>query len=452
MADLGIRRDEDALVHEQSEVLVSRLLDYLRQPSVSATGEGFPEATERALREVEAAGLQASTLVAGGRPLVVGRREGPPGSRHVLIYGHYDVQPPGDAADWDSPAFEPEIRDGRIWGRGSGDNKGQHFAHLQALRLLGEQFGGLPCSVTVILDGEEEIGSPTLPRILTENRDQFDVDLVIWSDRSVHESGQWALLHGVRGSLQVRIEAHGANRALHSGNFGNVAANPAWTLVLALATMREREGRVIVPGFDAGIEPLPVSDRTAFENLPLDLDATLTAVGLSEMDPIYEPYTFYERLSEVPTLTINGLHSGAFDSTIIPASAAAELDIRLISGQDPDVVYRAITDHLRIHAPNVTVSNLGGSPASRTPIDNPYTPRIARAIARVTGVEPLLIPAYGGTLPDWVFTRILGVPSIGFPLANADQANHAPNENLRVDYYLNAVALSMEVLREIGTA
>ncbi|MFD9204788.1 M20/M25/M40 family metallo-hydrolase [Streptomyces sioyaensis] len=443
-----------ALVHEHQDALIAGLMDYVSHPSVSATGEGFPAATDHALDEVKRAGLTPSVLVGdGGRPLVVGHRAGPAGSPHVLLYGHYDVQPAGPRERWNSDPFTPVLRDGRIWGRGTGDNKGQHYAHLQALRLFDEYAGQLPCSVTVLLDGEEEIGSPTLAATLGAHRELFEgCDLVVWSDRSVHESGEWCVSHGVRGMVRLRLRATGPSRPLHSGNFGNVATNPAWQLVQALACLKDPAGRVLVEGFEDGREPLPDADRAAFAALPLDLPQVLGDIGLSGMDPAFDGLSFYERLADRPTLTINGISTGDVARTIIPDTAEAGVDIRLTPGQDPQAVFERVAAHLRVHAPEVTVTKTGGTPASRTTIDNPYTPRVAAAVSRVTGRPPLLIPAYGGTLPDWVFTGVLGLPSIGLPLANADQANHAPNENLRVDYFLDATAICMELLLELGAA
>lgn len=205
-----------ALVAKNRESLLDGLLDYLRQPSESATGHGFPEATDRVMAEVERASLTVRLLETAGRPAVLGHRAGPDGAPTVLIYGHYDVQPPGPLDLWRTEPYTPTIRDGRIWCRGAADNKGQHFAHLQALRLLRERDGAYPCSVIVLLDGEEEVGSPNLPDLVRRHREALACDLVIWSDGPVHESGEWCVLHGVRGLLGVRIDARGPNRALHS--------------------------------------------------------------------------------------------------------------------------------------------------------------------------------------------------------------------------------------------
>ncbi len=430
---------------------VERLLDYLRQPSVSTTGEGFPAATERAAHEMVLAGLQPTVLDTPGRPAVFGKRTGPPGAPTVLIYGHYDVQPTGPVDLWRTDPWSPVVADGRIWARGAGDNKGQHFAHLQALRNLLEADGGYPCTVKMILDGEEEMGSPNLAALVAERRELLDADLVIWSDGPVHESGRWCVLHGVRGVLLVKLTAKGSRQALHSGAWGNVAENPAWTLVQALASLRSPAGEVTVPGFYDDVPPLTPAERAAFDELPFDLPGTLESVGISGMDEGYGDLDFFGRVGGIPSLTINGVEAGDLSRTIIPHEATARLDIRLVGGQDPDRVFECIRAHLARTSPKVEVEIEGAVPASRMPLDNPWSGHLAAAVSRATGEEPLLIPAYGGTLPDFVWTSVLGRPSLGLPFANVDEANHAPNENIAVDRYLSGIAISTAVLRTLGS-
>jgi acetylornithine deacetylase/succinyl-diaminopimelate desuccinylase-like protein len=419
---------------------------------VSATGEGFPEATARAVREMELAGLTARVVETAGRPAVIGQRHGPAGAPSVLVYGHYDVQPPGPRELWHSEPFEPVVRDGRIWARGAGDNKGQHFAHLQALRLLLERDGGYPCSVTMVLDGEEEVGSPNLASVVEQERAALACDVVVWSDGPVNASGRWQVLHGVRGILGVRLSVTGPNRALHSGNFGNVAPNPAWRLVHALAGLRAADGRVLVDGFYDDVEPMPAADRAALGKLPVDVAAELRDIGVAAMEDGHDGLSFLERLAAVPTLTIDGIASGDLDRTIIPESASARLDVRLVAGQSPERVFGRIVEHLRRHAPEVTATMELAVPPSRTPIDNPYTPLLARAVEAVTGQAPVVVPALGGTLPDYVWTQVLGAPSLGLPLANVDESNHGPDENLEVERYLAGIAIAMAALEELAAA
>ncbi|GIH11927.1 M20/M25/M40 family metallo-hydrolase [Rugosimonospora africana] len=438
----------DTVYGRQGELL-DLLIDYLRQPSVSATGEGFPAATQRAMRELELAGLRAEVWETAGRPCVFGRADGPPGAPTVLIYGHYDVQPVGPSDLWRTTPFEPVIDAGRIWARGSGDNKGQHYAHLQAVRLLREARGGLPVTVKIILDGEEEVGSPNLEELVSRQRDALAADVVIYSDGPVDNSGQWCVKHGVRGVLGIGLHVRYADRAVHSGNFGNVVPNPAWTLVRALASMRDDDGKVLIDGFYDDVVPLGEADREALRGLPPD-DSTLADFGVAEMDPAYGDLSFQERLAALPTLTINGLHSGDPQRTIIPHEARARIDIRLVDGQRPEAVLERVRAHLARHAPDVVMTQEMGVPPARTPIDNPFTPRIARAMAAVTGQPPLLVPAMGGTLPVYVWNQVLGVPALGIPFANVDENNHGPNENLEVSRYLDGIAISMAVLSELA--
>src|SRR5262252_9535330 len=215
------------------EESITQWADWIRQPSASSDGTGFPAATEHGADLVRRSGLTPEVIETGGRPLILGHSpDGPPGTPHVLIYGHYDVQPPGPLGEWHTPPFEPGIRDGRMYGRGTGDNKGQHLAQLLALRALRETAGtgALPCRVTFVLDGEEEIGSPNLAAAIgalfgpgTLSRP----DLGVWSDGPVHESGRATVVLGVRGVVTFELRASGANSPLHSGNWGGVAPNPA---------------------------------------------------------------------------------------------------------------------------------------------------------------------------------------------------------------------------------
>jgi acetylornithine deacetylase/succinyl-diaminopimelate desuccinylase-like protein len=429
--------------------LVDGLLDYLRQPSVSVTGEGIEAMATRAADEMQRAGLTPQVLPTEGHPAVIGTAAGPPDAPRVLIYGHYDVQPAGPLDAWDSPPFDPTVRNGRIYARGSADNKGQHYAHLQAVRLLGSAGGGLPCSLVVLLDGEEEMGSPHLAELVDARRDLLGCDLVIWSDGPVHDTGRSCVVFGVRGLVKFDLVARGANRTLHSGNWGGIAPNPMWTIVRLLSTMRRETGEILVEGFYDGIRNLTEADQRALDDLPSDPDVVKTELGLDEFDePIDRP--FRERLMSWPTFTINGIDGGDPRRTIIPDEARAGCDVRLVPDQDPAAMVARLRNHVAHHAPAVEMVNVQTVPPSRTPIDCPFTEPVASAMTAVLGERPLLVPQLGGTIPDYVFTSVLGVPSLGIPFANADQANHAPNENFELWRFLAGVKTSMAVLVELG--
>jgi acetylornithine deacetylase/succinyl-diaminopimelate desuccinylase-like protein len=447
---------DDVFAHADAnrEAFVERLAGWVAHPSVSATGQGMPEAAGHARDLVAAAGLEATVVDTPGWPLVLGQRAGPAGAPTVLVYGHYDVQPTDPEAAWSSPPFAPQVRDGRLYGRGSADNKGQHLAQLLAVESLLAARGGLPCSVKVLLDGEEEIGSPHLAAFAAGHRERLAADLVVWSDGPVDPGGGWRLVFGVRGVASFELRARGANRPLHSGNWGGVAPNPLWTLVHLLASMKDGEGRITVAGFHDGIRPLGPAEREALRRLPIDVEAVKDDLGLDELDAPADR-GFAERLGAWPTLTINGLHGGyggEGTQTVLPAEAVAKCDARLVHAQRAADVYDRLEAHVARHAPGVEFLRQGSMEPSRTPMDSPFTAPIRAAMAAAQGADPLLVPALGGSLPLHVFTGVLGLPTFGVPLGNPDQANHAPNENFALDRFHTGIRTAAAILCALGDA
>lgn len=441
-----------AHIDAQRDAFITRLIDYVRRPSISAHGTGIAEVSAFLVELLTGIGLETQAIPTAGWPVVVGRREGPPGAPTVMLYGHYDVQPPDPLEAWLSPPFEPTIRDGRLYARGVGDNKGQHFAQILALETLMKVNGRLPCGVIVVLEGEEEIGSPRMADFVRAHRDRLKADLVITSDGPVHESGRSCILFGVRGIVSFDLRARGANRDLHSGNFGGVAPNPIWTLVHLLATMKDDQGRVLIDGFyDRVLPPTPL-ERKALADLPLDVAGAMQGLGLTRLDAPAER-GYYERLSRWPTFTLNGLHGGyggPGSKTVLPAEAIAKCDMRLVEAMSVDDTFARVKDHVARHAPEVEVIFRGGMEPSKTPIESPYTEPIRRGIVDAQGAEPLFVPSLGGSLPDYVFTKILGIPAFTVPYANADEANHAPNENLELWRFIAGIKTGVAMLMRLG--
>jgi acetylornithine deacetylase/succinyl-diaminopimelate desuccinylase-like protein len=434
------------------DAFLERLAGWVRQPSVSATGEGMPQAAERARELVAAAGLQARVVPTAGWPAVVGGRDGPAGAPTVLVYGHYDVQPPDPVDAWSSPPFDPVVRDGRLYGRGSADNKGQHLAQLLAVESLLATRGELPCTVRVLLDGEEEIGSPNLEELVAAERRRLAADLVIWSDGPVDASGGWRLVLGVRGVASFELRAAGASRPLHSGNWGGVAPNPLWTLVHLLASMKDREGRVTVDGFYDDVRPLSQAEQAALRRLPADPEAVRADLGVPALDAP-AGRGLHERLIAWPTLTINGLHGGyggQGSQTVLPHRAVAKCDVRLVEAQRAQDVYAKLEAHVRRHAPGVELVRQGSMEPFRTPLDSPWTGPLRRGMAAATGAEPLLVPSLGGSLPLHALGAVLQAPVFGIPLGNPDQANHAPDENLALDRFVTGIKTAAAVLDALG--
>ncbi|HZC05723.1 MAG TPA: M20/M25/M40 family metallo-hydrolase [Ktedonobacterales bacterium] len=441
-----------AYVDTRREEYLARLLSYVSRPSISAHGVGIAETGEWLLERLRALGMRARLIPTAGWPVVLGERRETPGAPTALFYGHYDVQPPDPLDAWVSPPFEPEVRDGRIYGRGVADNKGQHFAQLLAMEATLACRGALPCNVIVLLEGEEEVGSPHIADVVREHKDELMADLVVTADGPVHASGRSCVEFGVRGVFSFELRARGANRDVHSGNWGGVVPNPLWTLTHLLATMKNERGEVTIDGFYDNVAPPTELERAALATLPIDEDRIRSDFDLKRFDAPVDR-GFYERLSLWPTLTINGLHggyAGPGSKTVLPHEAFAKCDIRLVANQTVEEIATKVVAHVAKHAPDVEVVLQGGMDPSKTPLDSPYAEPLLQALALGQGEEPLVVPAMGGSLPDYVFTRILGVPAFVTPYANADEANHAPNENLEVERFYKGIKTGAAVMAYLG--
>jgi len=431
---------------------IQRLMDYVRHPSISAQDIGVAEMAQLVVRMLTEVGLETRLIPTAGYPMVLGRWDKSPGAPTVLLYGHYDVQPPDPLEAWASPPFEPTIRDGRIYARGVGDNKGQHFAQILAIESHLAVRNRLPCNVIVLLEGEEEVGSPHIAEFVQEHKDELQADLVITADGQLHPSGTPTITFGVRGVASFELRAHGANSDLHSGNFGGVAPNPLWSLVHLLASMKNENGEITIEGFYEPIIPPTPLEKAAAAKLPVDLNEVKAELGLENLDQPLDRF-YYDRLMFNPTLTINGLHGGyggPGSKTVLPCEAIAKCDIRLVEAQTPDEILAKVAAHVQRHAPEVEFIPLDGMFPSRTPMDSPYAEPIREAIVTAQDVEPFLYPSMGGSLPDYVFTKILGIPAFVVPYGNADEANHAPNENLTIECFYNGIRTGAAILSHLG--
>lgn len=442
-----------AHIDAHRDAYVARLAEYLKHPSISAHDIGIGAVAALLVEKLQALGMEAEAVPTAGHPMVLGHRSDVPGAPTVLLYGHYDVQPPDPLDAWESPPFEPTVRNGRIYARGAGDNKGQHFAQLLAIEAHLAVHGKLPCNVIVLLEGEEEIGSPRIADFVREHADRLRADLVVTADGPLHPTGRPLVTFGVRGMVGFDLVVRTGRTDAHSGNHGGTMPNAIWTLVHLLATMKTPDGRITIDGLHAPIVPPGPAERAAAESLPVDVPGYLDDMGLARLDaPADRP--FHDRLMFHPTLTINGLHGG-YDGpgtkTVLPCAAMAKCDIRLVPDMTPDQALDCVRAHVARHAPEVEVVGRGGMLPSRTPIDSPYSAPIVDAIRTARGVVPYLLPSAGGSLPDYVFTRILGVPAFVTPYANADEANHAPNENLDLALFHAGIRTGSALLDRLGT-
>ncbi|WP_288480310.1 dipeptidase [uncultured Deinococcus sp.] len=443
-----------ALDREQAN---AELFELLRIPSVSAdpTRAADMARTAEFLRaKLGTLGFAARVEATAGHPVVYAERLQAPGRPTVLIYGHYDVQPEAPLEEWTTPPFEPTVRDGRIYARGSTDDKGQAYAHVKGAELLLSR-GELPVNVKFLLEGEEEVGSPNLDTYLRENAAELAADVIVISDGSRFAPDVPTITYGVRGLSYVELHVQGANRDLHSGSYGGAAPNPINALCEIIARLKDDQGRVTIPGFYDGIEPLTDEEREMWAGLPHSDEAFAASIGVSAL-PGEAGYTTLERIWGRPTLDVNGIwggYQGEGSKTVIAAKAGAKVSMRLVPGQDPARITRLIQEYVPQIAPaGVTVEVLdhhGGQPVKLS-TDSPYIRAADRALERVYG-KPAVFARTGGSIPIVAaFTEILKAPVLFVDFGLNEDAPHSPNESFAVQDYHNGILTSAYLLEELG--
>jgi len=371
-----------------------------------------------------------------GHPVVLGEWLGAPGAPTILVYGHYDVQPAGVEGEWQTPAFAPHVRDGRVYARGATDDKGPVVVALETAKAFHAQTGTLPLNVRFLIEGEEEVGSPSLERFLDVRREELAADLVVSADGAMWRASEPSIAVAAKGLLALALVVDGPASDLHSGRHGGAVQNPNHALAELVASFHAPDGSVAVSGFYDGVAELARADRDALARVPFDDDAYRRDVGVPMLHG--EPgYTTLERLWTRPTLEVNELRGGG-PFTVIPRSAQAHITCRLVPGQRPDAVLAAIDAHVRRAAPSgvdVRVeAEPGAVPAYAIAADHPAVQAGVRALRTVyPDREPLLV-RIGGTLPAAVlFERTLGLKTLLFSFSTSDENLHAPNEFFRLD-------------------
>jgi acetylornithine deacetylase/succinyl-diaminopimelate desuccinylase-like protein len=433
--------------------------DFLRIPSVSALPEHASDcrrAAEWIADDLRRIGLEhVEVAETGGHPIVYADWLHAPGAPTVLVYGHYDVQPVDPVDLWESAPFEPVARDGSMYGRGSSDDKGQIHMHLRAAEALLATTGGLPINVKYLFEGEEESSSVHLDLWLTTNRDRLAADVAIISDTGFFEGNVPAITVGLRGMMYAQIDVVGPAVDLHSGGYGGVVQNPANALATIIAALKDRDGRIAIPGFYDDVVELSEADRAHFAALPFDEEEYLQRLGLPGLHG-ESGYSTLERRGGRPTLDVNGLwggFQGEGSKTIIPAHAHAKVSCRLVPHQDPDRIFDAFRAFVAQVAPpgvTTTVRSLGGGRPSVTPTDHAVTQAAARALEATFGQAPVFVRE-GGSIPVCAsFETILGQPVVLLGFAQPDSHAHAPNEWMDLANYETGIRTIVRVWHEIA--
>lgn len=445
--------------HEQR--FRDELFEFLRIPSVSARSEHATDVARTAewLRDRMAAiGLTSSIHPTDGHPVVLGEwRQAPAGARTILIYGHYDVQPAEPLELWTSPPFEPELRDGKIFARGSVDDKGQLYLHLKAIEAYLATHGALPVNVLVLAEGEEEVGSEHLAPFVEANAERLRCDGVVISDSAMFAPGLPSILSSLRGLAYFQLDVEGPSTDLHSGSYGGAVVNPAMALARILATMHHPDGRVAIPGFYDAVRPWEEAVRAQIRALPFDEDAFRHEAGAPSLGG-EAGYSVLERIWTRPTCEVNGLlsgYTGEGAKTVLPSRAMAKVSCRLVPDQEPDEVERQLRAHVAAVQPpgvTVTVRALHGGKPWRGELSGALFEAGRRALERAFERAPVIV-GEGGSIPVvHDFARVLGAPVLlmgfGLPGENA----HAPNEWLSDANYIGGIRAAAFLWEELARA
>lgn len=434
---------------EQPQAL-ARLMELLRIPSIStdpAHAKDCRSAAEWLVKELNSLGFDASLRDTAGHPMVVAhspRETGEDAPRRILFYGHYDVQPVDPLHLWDNPPFEPRIEDtpkGKvIRGRGASDDKGQLMTFVEAFRAWAAVHGQLPANITLLLEGEEESGSPSLAPFLEEHKDELSLDLAVICDTGLYADGRPAITTQLRGMVDEEVIITAANRDLHSGAYGGLAANPIQVLCEALATIKDEDGRITLRGFYDDVPELTEETRRDWEALDFDVDAFLGDVGLSE--PIGEKgRTPLEMVWSRPTFDINGItggYTGEGFKTVLPGQASAKVSFRLTGFQDPEKIRHAFRGKIRASIPEdckVDFIDHGGSPAGHMDVSDPAFALAKTALTEEWGREAVFI-GMGGSIPiAGSFKTELGMDTVLIGFGRDDDCIHSPNEKYDLESF-----------------
>jgi acetylornithine deacetylase/succinyl-diaminopimelate desuccinylase-like protein len=450
------------------EAVVAALVDWLRIPSISAQPVHAPD-IERSARwcadRMRAAGLEhVEILPTAGHPAVyadwlhageVDSGDTPhPGCMTALVYGHHDVQPVDPLEEWHSPPFEPTVRDGQLFARGAIDDKGQVLYHLEAIRGLLAGGGRLPVNVKVLVEGEEEIGSPNFEALLEAERERFACDVIVVSDTSMWAPDVPSITTGMRGLVSLDVVIRAAERDLHSGLFGGAVPNPAHWAARLVAALHDDAGRVTIPGFYDGVRPLLPAERESFAALPFSDDDWAATAGVRRLEG-ETGYSTLERLWVRPTCDVTGIVSGYGGDgvkTIVPASARVKVTFRLVADQDPEAVADAFEAWARTRVPDgvdLRIRRDGFVAPALTDVSHPGVGALARAMERVWGAPPLFTRT-GGSGPEEALGRVLGAPVLYLGVGLPDDRIHAPNERVILDQLYKGVLAAGELWRELA--
>ena len=450
----------DDYIQQHEAMLLEELLDFLRIPSISTLPDhknDVARAAEFVANSLRRAGLEHVEIIqTAGHPLIYADWLHADGKPTVLCYGHYDVQPPDPLEFWESPPFEPAIRDGNVYARGAADDKGQMYTHIKAVETLRAVNGTLPVNVKFLIEGEEEVGGAAIAKYVAENSRKLAADAALVSDTALYADGLPTLCIGLRGLVYMELQAQGPARDLHSGLFGGAAPNPLWALVHLLSKCKDENGHICIPGMYDDVDPPALQERESWETLPFnEWEFLEREVGASAL-AVERGYSVFESTWARPTLEVHGIaggFTGAGSKTVIPANAMAKLSFRLVPKQDPEKIIESFREFLRENTPagiRIELRVLNASPAILVNPDHPAIGTAARVFGEVLGKRTVFTRS-GGSIPvAGDFAKHLGIPTILMGFGLPDDGLHSPNEKFRIANYYTGIKTVARFLAEYG--
>ncbi len=442
----------ESFIRQHLEGYLAEIIRLCEQPSVSATREGLRECAPLVCEALQDHGCSARKYETPGSPVIVGHATGK-AERTLLLYNHYDVQPPEPLEAWTSPPFEPAVREGRLYGRGTADDKGEFVARLAAVDAVRAVHGGaLPCSIVWLVEGEEEIGSPHLAAFVREQASMLGCCGALWEAGGVNAGGRPVIGLGYRGILAVELSVETMNTEAHSGK-AHLLPNAAWRMVWALQTLKGPDEGITIPGFHARVTPPSLLDLELLDAMPLDDDQLRATYGAAEFVRGLKGRDLRRRVFE-PTCTIQGITSGyqgPGDKTVIPHRAVAKLDFRLVPDQDPDDILARLRAHLDEQGfADVHIHCHGAMWPCRTDAHDPLVGLTARTGEQVYRKPAVLSPLSGGSSPAYAVANTLHVPVVTAGIGYWDNRMHAPDEHIRIDDFVAGACHIARIIEELA--
>lgn len=440
---------------------LEELQEFLGIPSVSTQAEHKPDVERAAIwlkDKLLAAGFpKAKVMPTPGHPVVLAEwLASGPDAPTVLVYGHYDVQPPDPLEEWRTPPFEPTVVGDDLFARGASDDKGQLYIHVKAVEAFRETQGPPPVNVKCIFEGEEEIGSPSLESFIQQHAEQLAADVAVISDTHILGKDQPSIVYALRGLAYVEVEVTGPDHDLHSGTYGGAVHNPLNALCSMIAKLQNPDGRINIPGFYDKVRSLSPDERTEQAKVPFDREAWLQEAGVKS-DWGEPDYTIVERTTARPTLDVNGIWGGYIQpgaKTVLPSKASAKISMRLVPDQEPAEITRLIQDYFAEIAPptvQVQVRDLGGGEGAIVRRDSPAMQAASRAYAEGFGQEPIFV-RLGGSIPVVAtFQKVLGVETILMGFGLPDDRLHSPNEKLHLPNFYRGIETVLRFMEHLGS-